>query len=281
MKLRSLSARVALAGATTALVAGGLVVATDTAASAAEATGDYTCAVPILGPTTFPLTVTVPLLPPTAPAGMPIDQCLLSYSSTVTVPATAAGALGSLGVVGGAIDDFTMTVGSLVVNAPGTYTGAPGEGGAVIMEGSGANEAFTLPAAGTYDVKLPAAFTFTPMTASGPLQIGGQPVNVGCTTDAPATLGTVQLDKQIGTITGKSKKTAKGYNVVATVTNQYGTPTGKVTTKLGAKKLTATLKNGKATFKLPKSAKGKKLTLTYKGDAYTTGDKTDAPVVVK
>ena len=270
MNLRSLTARAALAGATTALVAGGLVVATDTAANAAETTGDYTCAIPILGNQTFPLMVSVPLLPPTAPAGFPVDAGLLSYSSTITVPAAAAGPLASFGVVGGAIDDFTMDVGSLAVAAPGTYTATPaGSDGSVVMEGTGANEAFSLPAAGTYDVKLPAAFTFVPMTASGPLQIGGQAVSVPCTSDAPATLGSVTLTKQVSTMTAKAKKTATGYKVTALVSNEYTSPTGKVTTKVGSKKYSGTINSGKAVLKLPKSAKGKTLTLKYAGDSYS------------
>ncbi|HEU5038303.1 MAG TPA: DUF6801 domain-containing protein [Nocardioides sp.] len=270
MKLRSITTRAALAGATTALVAGGLVVATNTAADAADASGDYTCAVPILGDQTFPMTVSVPLLPPSAPAGFPVDAGLLSYSSTITVPSGAAGALGSFGVVGGTIDDYTMKVGSLDVAAPGTYTATPpAEDGSVVMDGTGANEAFNLPAAGTYDVKLPASFTFTPMTADGPLEIGGQPVAIGCTTAAPATLGSVQLTKQISTMTAKAAKAGKAYKVTATVKNEYTKPTGKVTTKLGKKTYSAPIKNGKAVIKLPKTAKGKKLTLKYGGDAYS------------
>ena len=270
MNLRSLSARAALVGATTALVAGGLVVATNTSANAAETTGTYTCAVPILGNQTFPLMVSVPLLPPTAPAGFPVDPGLLSYSSTITVPASAAGPLASFGVVGGTIDDFAMSVGSTVVNAPGTYTAnAAGSDGSVVMDGTGANEAFNLPAAGTYDVKLPASYTFTPMTASGPLQIGGQTVNIPCTTDAPATLGSVTLTKQVSTMTAKAKKTSTGYKVTALVSNEYTSPTGKVTTKVGSKKFSAPINNGKAVLKLPKSAKGKSLTLKYGGDAYS------------
>lgn len=281
MKLRSITARAAVAGATTALIAGGLVAATNTSAQAADASGDYTCAVPILGPTTFPMTVSVPLLPPTAPAGFPVDAGLLSYSSTVTVPASAAGPLSSFGVTGGTIDDYTMNVGSLVVNAPGTYTGTPGEGGAVVMEGTGANEAFNLPGAGTYTVTLPSAFTFSPTTDSGPLMIGGQPVNVACTTDAPGTLGSVTLTKQASSIAAKA---AKKHKVNVTVVNEYGTPTGKAVAKVGKKKFTESLNSaGKAVFAFPKALKGKKALISYKGDSFfspTNKDKDGNTVAV-
>jgi hypothetical protein len=146
------------------------------------------------------------------------------------------------------------------------------------MEGAGANDAFTLPAAGSYDVKLPSVFTFSPTVNGAPLDLGAGPVTVACSTDAPATLGTVALSKQLGTITGKATKTATGYKLVATVKNEYSIATGKVVAKLGTKSMTATLNNGKATFKLPKSAKGKKVTLTYKGDTYTKGAKTTVPI---
>jgi hypothetical protein len=282
MKFRSITARAAVAGATTALIAGGLVAATNSSAQAADASGDYTCAVPILGPTTFPMTVSVPLLPPTAPAGFPVDAGLLSYTSTVTIPASAAGPLASFGVTGGTIDDYTMNVGSKAVHAPGTYVGdAPAEDGSVTMQGTGANDAFSLPAAGTYAVTLPSAFTFSPTTASGPLMIGGQPVNVACTSAAPGTLGSVTLTKQVSTMTGKAAKAGKGYKVTAIVKNEYGTPTGKVTTKLGTKSFSAPIKNGKAIIALPKTAKGKKLTLKYKGDAYSAPAKASVTVPKK
>ena len=279
MNLRRLTAHVAAAGATTALIAGGLVAATSTTATAADATGDYTCAVPILGNQTFPLSVTVPLLPPTATAGFPVPGGLLSYTSTITVPAAAAGALGNLGVNGGTIDDFTMNVGSKAVRAPGTYTATPpAEDGSVVMEGAGANDAFTLPKPGSYAVKLPSAFTFSPTVNGAPLDLGSGPVTVACASDTPATLGTVVLSKQVGTMTSKVTKTAKGYKLVATVKNEFSTATGKVVAKLGAKSTAATLKKGKATFNLPKSAKGKKVTLTYKGDTFTKSTKTTVTI---
>lgn len=270
MKLRSMSARVALAGATTALIAGGLVAATNTTATAADASSDYTCAIPILGNQTFPLSLNVPLLPPTAPAGFPVDAGLLSYTSAITIPASAAGPLASFGVVGGAIDDFAMNVGSQAVHAPGTYTAdAPAADGSVTMEGAGANEAFSLPAAGTYAVTLPSAFTFTPATADGPLAIGGQTVNVACTTANPGTLGNVTLTKQVSSMTAKAKKTATGYTITALVKNEYTQATGVVTTKLGTKKYSGKITNGKAVLKLPKTAKNKKVVLKYAGDDFS------------
>lgn len=275
MKLRSITARAAVAGATTALIAGGLVAATGTAADAADASGDYTCAVPVLGDLTFPLSVSVPV-PPTAPAGYQAPAGLLTYTSAVTVPASAASLLGDFGVNGGTIDDFTMNLGSTVVPAPGTYTaGAPGEDGSVVMAGNGANDAFSLPKAGSYAVTLPSSFTFSPTLSGVPLDLGGGPVTVACTTDAPATIGSVTLTKQVSTTTGAVKRIRTGYKVTATVTNDgYTVPTGKVVAKVGTKSFKQTLNSkGKALFKFRKSFKGKKAVLVYKGDGYTQGSK--------
>ncbi len=275
MNLRTIAARTAVASATTALAAVGLVGVSTTAANAATASSDYQCTSPLGDLGTFKVSIEVPLLPPTAPAGYPIDQGLLSYTGTVVVPAQTAALLGQAGVDGGKADDFAFAIGSaLDAKAPGTYTkGDANPDGSVNFTGSGANDAFTLPKAGTYAVTMPESFTFTPTSGGNPL-----PVTASCTTTAPGKLGDVQLDKQTGTLTAKAAKTAKGYKLTAVAGNEYGTPTGKVTAKLGTKKYTGTLKKGKAVIALPKSAKGKTVTVSYKGDGYT---KAPAPVKVK
>lgn len=283
MNLRRITARAAVAGATTALVAGALVGATGTTANAAETSGDYTCAVPILGDQTFPLSLSVPLLPPTAPAGFPVTAGLLSYTSAITVPTDAANALGSLGVIGGNIDDFTMTIGNDVISAPGTYTAnAPGDDGSVVMSGTGSNGAFNLPKAGSYNVKMPAAFTFAPVTADGPLDLGAGPVTVACATDSPSTLGNVVLTKQASSIAAKA---VKKHRVTVVVKNEYTKPTGQVVAKVGKKSFKKKLNSaGKAVFAFPKSFKGKKAAISYKGDGYTSPtnkDKDGKKVVVK
>jgi hypothetical protein len=267
MNLRTITTRVVVTGATTALAAGALVGAATTGASAASATSDYVCTSPLGSLGTLPVTIDVPLLPPAATAGMPIAAGLLSYNGTVVVPAETAQALATSGIDGGNANDFTFTVGDAqTVAAPGSYTAAdePNPDGSVNFDGTGANEAFKLPQAGTYEVKLPATFAFNP--TSGGEELG---FSATCVTEAPATLGTVKLSKQTSGLAASSKKVSKGYKVTAKITNEYGGPTGKVVAKLGKKSVSETLKKGKAVFAFPKSAKGKTVKLSYKGDGYT------------
>ena len=275
MNFRSITTRTAVAGAVTALAAGALVGMSTTAANAASASGDYQCTSPLGDLGTFNVSIEVPLLPPSAPAGYNIGAGLLSYEGVVVVPAATAAALAGYGVDGGTADDFAFAIGSaLDATAPGTYTkGEANPDGSVNFNGTGANEAFVLPAAGTYAVMLPESFTFTPTSGGNPL-----PVTATCTSAAPGKLGDVALSKQSSTLTAKAAKTAKGYKLTAIATNEYGTPTGKVVAKLGTKKYTGTLKNGKTVINLPKSAKGKKVTVSYNGDGYTKAAKTSVTV---
>jgi hypothetical protein len=264
--------QIAVAGVSTVVAAGAFVGVTTTTASAATATSDYMCTSPLgdFGP--LPVTIDVPLLPPTATAGTPIAQGLLGYTGTVVVPAETAASLGAAGVDGANANDFTFTVGSAqTVAAPGSYTSAddPDTDG-VEFDGSGANEAFKLPKAGTYAVKLPGTFAFTP--TSGGTELGFSAI---CTTADPATLGTVKISKQVSTLTAKAAKAGKKFKVTATVSTQenFNKATGKVTTKLGKKTYSGALKKGKAVISLPKAAKGKKLTINYKGDGYVSAAK--------
>ncbi len=272
MKLRRITSRLAIAGATTALAAGALVGATGTAADAAATSSNYDCSALGNPVGSFVLNLDVPLLPPTAPAGFPVTPGLLSYTSSINVPAGAAELLGQFGVDGGTIDDFAMSIGDTVVPAPGTYTAnAPAQDGSVLMDGSGANGAFNLPAAGTYDVMMPDAFTFTPTVAGAPL-----PATVSCTSANPGSLGQVTLTKQAGTIKAKA---VKKHKVIVSVANEYTKATGKVVAKVGKKKFTKTLNSaGKTVFKFPKSYKGKKAVIAYKGDSYTAGSKTSVKI---
>ncbi len=275
MNLRTIATRTAVTGAVTALAAGALVGISTTAANAASASSDYQCTSPVGDLGTFPVSIEVPLLPPSAPAGFHIDQGLLSYTGTVVVPASTAQLLSSFNVDGANADDFTFAIGTaLDAKAPGTYTkGDANPDGSVNFNGSGANAAFDLPKAGTYAVTMPESFTFTPTSGGNPL-----PVAATCTTTAPGKLGDVTLTKQTSTITAKAAKTTKGYKIVATVKNEYGTPTGKVVAKLGTKSYSGTLKSGKVSIALPKSAKGKTVAVAYKGDGYSKPAKTSVKV---
>jgi hypothetical protein len=273
MNLRTITTRFAVAGVSTAVAASALVAGATGAANAADATGTYSCNLPLLGPTPLPVHVSVPLLPP-VPTGMPVPAHLLAYTSDVTVPSTAAGLLQQLKVDGANISDFAIRLGSSTIGAPGTV-GSPvaNSDGSVLLSGGGDNDAFKVPAPGSYDLTLPSAFSFVPTVGGVPLDLGAGPVAVPCTTDAPASLGTVDVIKQTSTTTGTTTKTRKGYALTTKVVNQFSTATGQVVAKLGTKSWTKSLSKGKAVFSLPKSARGKKVSLTYKGDRFTAPSK--------
>jgi len=269
MNLRTITTRFAVAGVSTAVAAGAMVAAGTGAATAASASGSYDCSAAGNALGAFPFKMDVPLLPPTAPAGMPIAAGLLSYTSELDAPAaTAGGLLGLLKVDGGHSDDFAMKVGSATIAAPTAYKVGTATDTAVPFTGTGANSAFSLPKAGTYNVTLPSQFTVVPTSGGTDL-----PYVITCVTSAPGALGKVTLSKQVSTTAGKASKVRTGYKLVSTVKNEYSTATGKVVAKLGTKSWTKTLSKGKAVFALPKSAKGKKVTLSYKGDGYTAGSK--------
>jgi hypothetical protein len=268
--------RLATAGVATALAAGALVGASSTAANAAfEATSTYTCNV-AGNDVPMPMTVSVPILPPTANAGTTIPGNLLDVSTALTIPAAVASQLGTLGVNGGKVDNFAMLVGDQgTAPAPLTVTGfAPGtDAGSLVATATGKNALFTLPKAGTYDISLPKSFTFVPSTAAGPL-----PFSVPCTTDAPAKLSSVTLAKNgsVTDATGKSKvakgKSAKVTSVVSSINDGTPAPSGKIVAKMGKKTVgTGKLNDaGKAVMKLAKMPVGKhKITVKYLGDDYT------------
>ncbi|ABL80903.1 MULTISPECIES: hypothetical protein [unclassified Nocardioides] len=265
MNLRTITARAAGAGAVTALIAGGLVAATSTTADAAEVTGSYACTALGSPVGSFPLSVSVPLLPPSAPAGMTITP-LLGVEAHLVVPSVL---LQAAGIDGGTVDDFGMTLGSETIGAPLTVTDIADNGdGTSTVNATGINETFTTPRAGTYDVKLPTAFTFSSTSQGNPS------VPVACSTADPATLGTVALSKQASEMTVKA---VKRHRVIVTVTNEYSTPSGKVVAKVGKKAFSEKLdSNGKTVFTFPKALKGKKAVFSYKGDGFTAGDSKDA-----
>lgn len=265
MKVRTITARAAGAGAVTALIAGGIVAATGTTAQAADVTGTYACTALGNPVGDFPLAISVPLLPPSAPAGMTITP-LLGVEAHLVVPTLL---LQGAAIDGGTVDDFAMTLGTETIGAPLTVTDIADNGdGTSTVNATGINETFTTPRAGTYAVKLPAEFTFSSTSAGNP----GVPV--ACSTADPATLSTVALSKQASEMTVKA---VKRHKVNVTVTNEYSTPSGKVVAKVGTKKFTEKLNSkGKTVFTFPKALKGKKAVFIYKGDGFTAGDRKDA-----
>jgi hypothetical protein len=272
MNLRNLTARTAIAGVATVVAAGALVGVGTTAANAVENVASYDCTAFGMSQGQFALKISTPVIPASATAGQSFAGGLLALDAQVTVPPATAATLGGAGVNGGRIDDFAGALGTTKLAAPLTFGApAPQTDGSVILSGTGAVGAFTLPKAGTYKVLLPKAFTFTPTTASGDL-----PVTVGCTSAAPGDLGSVKVTKADATLKAKAAKAGKGYKVTVTlarVDKQGAKATGKVTAKYGKTKVTKAVKKGKAVITLPKTAKGKKVKLTYTGDAFVKAAK--------
>lgn len=282
MNLRSLATRTAGAGAVTALAASALIGVSTTAANAVDASTDYACALasPIQSPLgTFNLLVSTPVIPPTATSGQSFPGGLLALDATLTIPSPTGAALANYKVDHADATDYAVGLGSTSIAAPIAF-GVPTvhEDGSATVLGTAANQPFTLPPAGTYKAMLPSAFTMdtTIDLGSGPI-----PATIACTSDAPGDLGSVVVTKGVSAITGKVAKTTKGYKLTAVV-DRLGddvVPAGKVVAKLGTKTIdTKSLKNGKAVFALPKSAKGKTAKLIYKGDGYTAGKSTSVKI---
>jgi Bacterial Ig-like domain (group 3)/Family of unknown function (DUF6801) len=271
MKLRRITAQVAAAGATTALIAGGLVAATGTAANAATVTNTYTCSIPSLYSGDFDMTVTGEIPVPQYWAGAGVPQDLLSVTADVTVPADAAVLLASQQYTGAKSDDFAFALGSGKVPVPvsGSFATA---GGATTWHATGKNKAFTTPNPGTLDALMPGAFTLT--TTGGP----NAPVSLNCalkggTTAQAISTGFTLLRQASATTAPKIVKAKKGkavkLPVSVTSTSMSGpVSSGKVVAKEGKKVLdSASLKKGKATLDLGKKLKKgtHKITVTYTG----------------
>ena len=276
MNYSRLAKRAAVGGVSAALATAGLVGVTGTSASAAPVSSTYTCVTPI-GPITAAVTVDIALLPATAPAGFPVPAGLLGFKSNLTVSDATAATLASVGVTNAKSDDFGTSFGVTVANAPVVWNGAPtSDGTNTTWTGKGANAAFQLPKAGTYTVSMPKTFTLAALNSSG-----GTVATAPCTTTAPATIGSITLTKQVGTVKAKaspkSAKVGKVITVKGKVTNEYvatGGPaaTGKLIIKDGKKKVAKGKvgKDGKFKIKVKNLKVGKhKLTVFYKGDDFT------------
>jgi hypothetical protein len=275
MKFSHLASRVAVGGVATAVATAGLVGVSATSASAAPVTSPYTCTTPF-GPVNGTISVDIALLPATAPAGFPVAAGLFSFKSNLVVSDATAAGLGAAMVTGAKSDDFGTAFGDTVAKAPVVWSGPPtSDGTNTTFAGKGGNAAFTLPKAGTYTVAMPKTFTLLATNASG-----ATVVTAPCTTTAPATIGTITLEKQNAKVKAKaSPKSAKKGAVVSVkgkVGNDYsktGGPevTGKVTVKDGKKKVgTAKIKKGKFVVKLKGLSVGSHtLTVSYAGDDFT------------
>lgn len=271
MNLRRISARVAVAGATTALAAGALVGATGVAANAATVTNTYTCSLPNVYSGDFDLTVTGEIPVPQYWAGADVPPNLINVTASATVPADAAGLLGAAGVTGAKASDFAFALGSGSVPVPleGDFQTS---GGTTTWEATGSNTAFTTPNPGSYDAVMPSAFTMT--TQQGDTDS----VSLGCalkegTTPQAITEGFVLL-QQSSAMTAPKSATAKASKTAKVTVNLKSSSLGtaikgaKVVAKEGSKTLGSakTDKKGNATISLGKLKAGKhKVTFSYAG----------------
>jgi hypothetical protein len=169
------------------------------------------------------------------------------------------------------VSGITAKVSQMTQNADTTWSGDATQG---------LNDAFTVPAAGDQDVLSPASFTIH-------ANVGGTDVPSTCDVDGtPGSYATLTVNKNVSTLKASSNSPVKhGAKAVlkAKVSADYHRPTGKVTFKDGKKKLGTVKLNKKGIAVLKKSlTKGKhKISMSYKGDGYTTGSKGKTVVTQK
>lgn len=285
MNLRKISTRVVVAGATTALAAGALVGLTGTPANAATGTAAYGCTNPYSAdvmPLTLSATADLASFPSFG-SGFSVPQDIVGVDVAIDLSEEAVAGLKANGInsVGSSSTgmDFPFGSGSATLKGFDVAQAPLPESGGFTMAASTFNESFALPEPGTLDLLMPASFTLTL-----PTNIIALPLT--CTVDgAQGVVTTYTVVKQNATAAAKAPKTVsknKPFSVVATVAGQYKTATGKVSLKAGSKTVgTASLKNGKATFKFAKGIKKTtKFTAVYQGDT-STNPSTGIPVTVK
>jgi hypothetical protein len=276
MKLRSIAARAAGAGAVTALVAGGLVAATTTAAHAETGSSQYTCSV--LG-NDLPIVATVTAdLPATSwQTHQPVPDLSLPIDGAFVVPRSVLDGLGAFGVKKVGVDSptFGLVLGTADIPLAGVSSplaDVPATGDmtlpfTAVLHGFDMNTD-----AGHYDISMPGSFVANIATdAFGTIQ------DVTCNIADPSTAAIVGFDvtkqsSEITSVTGpKAIKKGKVATYKATVTGSAITPTGKVTAKEGKTKLTTgTLTDGVATLAVKGLKPGKHtITFSYKGDKNT------------
>ena len=285
MKLRTITTRAAVAGATTALATGALVGISTTSAVAAEVTNTYDCTNSIFA-VSFeqPMTVSGELPVPQYWAGAAVPENLLNVTVSAPVDPAVAGMLAGYGVSSARADDYTIALGSGTVPVPisGDFVT---EGESTTWEATGANEAFTTPDPGMTEGKLPEAFTLIAESSA----VGDVPFN--CTLqegETAQTLASIDLLRQQSETIGKNVTVKKGKKAVVPVsvnsTSMGGAVSGgKVVAKKGSKTLdSANLKNGKAKLDLGKLPVGKtKVTITYAGIPSVAGSSDKITVTVK
>ena len=179
-----------------------------------------------------------------APAGLPVKANSFSLVVSATVPMGIAGDLAAFEVTHARADDFGLAIGK--GKAPVPVEGDITQNGEdVTWTATGQNKAFALPGAGTANVTLPKAFTFTAES-----NLGDVPIPCALKTgETASSLGTVALKIQSTKTTAKAKKTV----ITVTVKGKPSPGVGKVAVLKGKKVVgKGTLKNGKAKSTWPR-----------------------------
>jgi hypothetical protein len=199
MNLRHLTARAVGAGVTVALATGALIgISTASSQAAAPGPVEYTCTV--VG-RALPIMVTpTGTLPSQLTAGKAVPANSQNLPINFTVPRAVLDGFGPFGVtkVGLSTDNFAYGVGGTSipvtgVSAPQTAVPASGD---LVLPTTGKNGAYTAPAAGTYDLTLPAHFDATVATDSS--IVGSQPASCDIKDPATAAVGSVNVAEPAG-----------------------------------------------------------------------------------
>lgn len=298
--------RVSAALAAGALSAGALVAMTAPAAQAATAATTFTCNFPALGPRDIPVNI-VANLPAAANAGLdaPAIPVLLGVTLPADVVEAAKGLFGAT-TIGGFSNDMVATLDELSSSRTADLalqdvrfpqTPVPATAGQPLtintpnpLATPGVVPATTvpvnLPGAGTYNIAVPSAFTFTATKQGDVVMLADVPCALKA--GSPASLGSIILAANESTTTGKSAKKitplGKKAKVKVTVKADNETPTGKVKVMKGEKVLGKASLNakGKTTVTLKKKlAKGvTKVKVVYVGDDFTETSKDKKVVIV-
>lgn len=284
--MKSLSKnRVAAFGMAGALAVG-TVASVGAISPAGAATNNYACEVPFLGTKSFPVTAKSPfpneVLPGAVLADAPTSLGVGLDKDTVSA------IVGILMVtsVAGTVADTALSVGDQSLPLTGltiASTALPTNGtSGVTLPVSGTTEGFTAPTAlGSYPVKLPPSFIFTPVNSGGGAPIVGD-IPCALPTTGTGRIGTMKVVSKYSSVTKAKLKNApitrtKNAKIATTVLNGNGAAAaGKVIAKEGSKTLDkGTLSGkGKETLVLPRLKKGvHKIVVKYKGNSTTEASK--------
>jgi hypothetical protein len=300
------SRRLGAVAAAGALSVGALVALAAPAAQAATAATTYTCTFPSLGVRDIPVSITA-TLPAAANAGLdaPAIPVLLSVTLPGDVVDAAKGLFGAT-TIGGFSNDMVATLDELsssagadlpLQNARFPQTPVPTTPRTALtintpnpLTTPGAVPASTvpvnLPGAGTYDIVVPSAFTFTATKQGDVTMLADVPCALKA--GSPASLGSIVLAANESTTkaTPTKKVTPLGMKtklkVVVDAANEVPSGTVKVmkgTKVLGKGKLNAKGKV-KVTLKKALPAGKTKVKVLYLGDDYTKKSK-DKKVIIK